>query len=100
VAASPMTAPPKLPQRLPEEGAWLLRDYPGNTVRVDCPKCGRAGSYSLAALIACHGSRAGLPDLLSLLTADCPRRGALGQFGDPCAAGFPELARAVKGRAG
>ncbi len=91
-------APPKLLQRYPEEGAWLLRDYPGDTVRVDCPKCDRAGSYGLAALITCYGPRAGLPDLLSLLAADCPRRGALGQFGEPCSAGFPDLASAVEAR--
>jgi len=72
-----------LPQRHPKEGAWLLQDYPGDLVRVDCPKRGRAGSYSLPALVARHGPRAGLPEVLSLL-----------------AAGFPELARAVKGQSG
>lgn len=53
-----------LRQRDPGDGAWLLQDYPADLVAVDCPTCGRAGAYRKAALIARHGPRAGLPDIL------------------------------------
>ena len=38
-----------------------------------CGPCGREGSYRLASLIAEHGDVV-LPHLLSIVSADCPRR--------------------------
>lgn len=85
-----------LPQRQPGQGAVLLRDYPGAVILVDCPRCGRAGRYALARLVERFGPAAGLPDVLAVLAADCPRRG-VGRFTDPCGAGLPELVRASRG---
>jgi len=49
-----------------------------------------AGRYRLAALIERFGPAAGLPDVLTTLSADCPRRG-IGQFGGPCGTQYPDL---------
>src|SRR5262249_46505466 len=39
-------------------------------LRVACRKCERAGQYSVAKLIACHGPDAGLPDFKDNITTD------------------------------
>ena len=41
---------------------------------VACSRCGRAGKYRLETLIARHGADFGIPDLLRLLSDDCPKR--------------------------
>ena len=55
-------------------GSIKLRDHPGNTVRLTCEKCGRAGQYPKGKLIAIHGPDIPLPDLLVEI-AQCERRG-------------------------
>jgi hypothetical protein len=82
---------PELPRRASGPGAVLLRDDTGEVVRLDCARCDRRGAYRLAVLIERFGPAAGLPDVLSVLAGNCPRRG-MGRFSDPCGAGFPELA--------
>ncbi len=44
-------------------GSLTLLDYPGDMVRVACDKCGRAGQYRKANLIARFGADIALPDL-------------------------------------
>lgn len=44
------------------------------TLAVACSRCDRAGRYSLDTMIAKHGPQFGIPDLLRLLSADCPKR--------------------------
>jgi hypothetical protein len=39
-----------------------------------CTRCERAGRYNLDALIARHGADFGIPELLRLLSDDCPKR--------------------------
>ena len=40
---------------------------------VACSRCERAGRYRLDALIARHGPAFGIPDLLRVLSEDCPK---------------------------
>jgi hypothetical protein len=44
------------------------------------------------ALLERFGPAAGMPDVLAVLAADCPRRGA-GRFSDTCGARFIDLGR-------
>jgi hypothetical protein len=41
---------------------------------VACSRCDRAGKYGLDTLIARHGPGLGIPELLRLLSDDCPKR--------------------------
>lgn len=69
------------------DGAVTLRGYPGDTVRVQCDKCGREGAYQRERVAERVGWDAGLPDVLREL-ADCDRwTGA----SDPCGAHYAEL---------
>lgn len=43
-------------------------------IRIICPACGRKGDYSRDRAIARYGADLNLPDLLPLVSADCPRR--------------------------
>jgi hypothetical protein len=45
----------------------------------------RAGRYRRTGLTA------GLPEVVDVLAADCPKRG-VGQFSDPCGTFFPDIA--------
>jgi len=40
-----------------------LREYPAETARLSCEKCGRAGQYPKKNLIARYGADIRLPDL-------------------------------------
>ena len=55
-------------------GSRSLGDYPGDVVRIECERCGRAGRYRLHGLIERFGADAALPDVL-LALASCERRG-------------------------
>ena len=44
-------------------GSLQLREYPAETVRLSCQKCGRAGQYRKQNLIARYGADIRLPDL-------------------------------------
>ncbi len=63
-------------------GALTLTKYPGETVRVAFRRCDRRGQYRRSSLVALHGERAGLPDVLHQLAQGCPWRGAIGN--DAC----------------
>ena len=66
----------------------------GETIEVECKKCGRNGRYRKAALIKKYGGDIVLPDLLALIAGDCDKRTALGNQG--CGAIYPALGRAQK----
>jgi hypothetical protein len=57
---------------------------------VACTRCDRAGRYNLDALIAEHGPRFGIPALLRLLSADCPKRNSTSAY-DLCGVHCPDL---------
>ena len=61
-------------------GSTKLSDYPGDTVRLACDKCGRKGKYRKQSLIAQYGGDIALPDLREEI-ANCERRG---QMHDMC----------------
>jgi hypothetical protein len=71
---------------MPRSGAVTLSDVDQQFLTIACEPCKRRGQYSLAKLWAKHGD-AGLPDLLNLLSADCPRRMA-NSMTDRCRASF------------
>jgi hypothetical protein len=47
---------------------------------VACNRCERAGKYNLNALIGRHGEDFGIPDLLRLLSDDCPQRASVSAY--------------------
>jgi len=73
-------------------GALTLADLAGRTeeLAVACNRCERAGRYRLAKLTDRHGPALALPELLRLLSADCPKRAAPSAY-DICGAHFPGL---------
>ena len=72
-----------LAQMPADAGAVLLRDLPPS-ISIVCEKCSRAGRYSRDGLIERFGPRAGSPDVLATLAADCPRRDPIRRAADPC----------------
>lgn len=81
-------------------GALTLRDLLARGDRrlvVTCETCGRRGSYALARMIARHGPGKPLPELLTDISADCPRRDPLRQHTDPCGARYEGLWRPPDG---
>jgi hypothetical protein len=75
-------------------GSLTLADVAGRTadLAVACTRCDRAGRYHMAKLIARHGPVFPVPELLRLLSADCPKRASVSAY-DLCGAHFPELSR-------
>jgi hypothetical protein len=59
---------------------------------VACSRCERAGQYRLETLIARHGEDFGIPELLRLLSDDCPKRKSITVY-DLCGVHCPELPR-------
>jgi hypothetical protein len=53
-------------------------------------RCDRAGRYALDSLIARCGPQFGIPDLLRLLSANCPKRQSVSAY-DLCGVHCPEL---------
>jgi hypothetical protein len=68
-----------------------LADYPFPIVRVTCEKCGRAGQYRRATLIARFGLNIPLPDLRFEIASDCPRAAEPRLGTDACGIVFPDL---------
>jgi hypothetical protein len=66
-----------------------LGEFPHAVVRIECERCGRAGSYRLAGLIERFGADAAGPDILMELAA-CERRK---NFSQRCGARFTDLAQ-------
>jgi hypothetical protein len=73
-------------------GSITLEQVAGHTpiLAVACSRCDRAGRYNLDTLIARHGPKFGVPELLSLLSKDCPKRQSLSAY-DLCGVHCPEL---------
>ena len=69
-------------------GSHSLGQFPLPVVRIDCPRCERAGSYRRDRLLARFGADTALPDVLMAL-ASCERRP---DFSRPCGARFANLA--------
>jgi hypothetical protein len=59
-------------------------------LEVACHRCDRRGRLSLERLIAEHGVGMGLPELRSILAADCPRAGSV-TINDRCGIHYPQL---------
>jgi hypothetical protein len=68
-------------------GALQLREYPGEIVRLSCPKCGRSGQYRKEKRIERYGADVRLPDLRKEI-AQCERRG---QMHDACMVRYVDL---------
>jgi hypothetical protein len=60
-------------------GSITLADVADRTavLAIACNRCDRAGRYPLETLIARHGASCGIPALLALLSADCPKRASV-----------------------
>ena len=73
-------------------GSITLEQVDGHTpvLAVACDRCDRAGRYNLDALIARHGLNFSIPDLLMVLTQDCPKRLSLTHY-DLCGIHCPDL---------
>jgi hypothetical protein len=57
---------------------------------VACNRCDRAGRYGVATLMAQYGPAFSVPDLLRLLSADCPKRASVSAY-DLCGVHCPDL---------
>jgi hypothetical protein len=57
---------------------------------IACPKCDRRGRYRVNGLAAQHGQNYRIPDWISDMTRDCPRRRSPG-LADACGATCPGL---------
>ena len=64
---------------------------------VACSRCERAAKYRLETLIARHGEDFGIPDLLRMLSDDCPKRKSVTIY-DRCGVHCPELPSFFLGR--
>ena len=73
---------------MPRDGAFKLKDYPTDMVRLACTRCPRKGQYRKAALMARLGKDISLPKL-RVLIAKCEHEGKLGTA---CGAYYVELA--------
>jgi hypothetical protein len=69
-------------------GSHSLGELPLAVVRIDCERCGRAGSYRRDGLMARFGPDIAPPDLLVALSS-CERRR---DFSKACGARFTDLA--------
>jgi hypothetical protein len=61
-----------------------------DTLAIACTRCDRAGKYPIANLIAWYGPKFGVPELLRLLSADCPKRVSVSAY-NLCGAHCPDL---------
>ena len=68
-------------------GSLQLREYPAETVRLSCQKCGRAGQYRKQNLIERYGTDIRLPDLRQEI-AQCERHR---QMHDACMVRYVDL---------
>jgi hypothetical protein len=75
-------------------GSISLGDVADRTavLNIACSRCERAGRYSVETLITRHGHWFGIPALLALLSADCPKRQATAASAyDLCGVHCPDL---------
>jgi hypothetical protein len=73
-------------------GSISLAEVAAHTevLAIACSRCDRAGRYRLDRLIARHGPDFGIPELLRLLSDDCPKRKSISVY-DLCGIHCPEL---------
>ncbi len=81
---------------MPRDGAIVFADLIGklDVLYVHCPKCSRAGRYSVKRLIDERGLDVKLIDWLDEITADCPKN-LTHNMNDPCGARCPDLPRVL-----
>ena len=74
------------------EGALILGEVAERTptLEIACDVCEHRGRFVMARLLRDQGLAISMPELLALLTADCPRR-ADPSVAEPCGAHFPQL---------
>jgi hypothetical protein len=79
--------------RMPAKGAILLHEVAAHLTAVDtsCNFCPRRGKASIGRLMQEHGPDMPVPELLRLLSADCPRR-LPARIAEPCGVSLPQLA--------
>jgi len=82
----------RIPQDTPLTFSYLLGKI--GMLRVECGKCGRAGSYSVCYLIQQCGRKHTILDWKDQLTADCPRR-VKKNYDDQCSARCPDLLKVI-----
>ena len=75
-----------MPRRI---GSHSLGEFPLDVVRIECQRCGRAGSYRREGLLARFGADIALPDLLVALSS-CKSRA---DFSKSCGARFTASAK-------
>jgi hypothetical protein len=63
------------------------------TLNIACDRCERAGKYRLDTLIVRHGAGFGIPLLLSMLSADCPKRASVSAYDLSAASTAPNFRR-------
>ena len=73
-------------------GALTLGELRGRlaVLSVECEKCGRAGRYSVAGLIATHGKDTTLPDLAASMAESCEQPSTSASL-NHCPVKFPDL---------
>jgi hypothetical protein len=78
---------------MPARGAILLGEVAQHltSVEVCCNFCPRRGKASVSRLMHEHGPDMPIPDLLRMVSHDCPRRLAA-CIAEPCGVHLPELA--------
>ena len=78
---------------MPSKGSILLGEVATHlaTVDISCNFCPRRGTANVGRLMQEHGPSMPIPELLRLLSADCPRRQAA-RIAEPCGANLPQLA--------
>jgi hypothetical protein len=74
------------------DGSISLAEVAAHTgaLAVTCSRCARAGRYRLDTLVARHGPDFSIPELLRLLSDDCPKRKSISAY-DLCGIHCPEL---------
>ena len=77
---------------MPTHGAILLGEVARHlsAVNVACNLCPRQGKVSIIRLMQEHGPDMPVPDILRLLSHNCPRRLAA-RMNEPCGVHLPEL---------
>jgi hypothetical protein len=63
-------------------------------LRIECPKCGRAGRYRLPLLVAQYGRNEKIFTFIDEIATDCPRKQQLSD-NDPCGVICPDLPNVV-----
>ncbi len=76
---------------MPRSGAITLGDIAGKLAILEaaCSKCDRSGRYRVARLIEQHGTDMGLPELRTIIAANCPRMISADPY-DRCGVHFPQ----------